>query len=1545
MDLEKEVNRLFDATAKTDLDILPSIASAEEFLKESYEGRYFFELIQNARDANKALNKQGIILIQLKEHNLNISNTGAPFSATGVASICRIGQSDKASQDFIGHKGIGFKSVQEITERPIIITEFGTLYFSREKTSNRLRELHPNELIELDQIPLFFFPHFAKTVLEKNILEGDTGFVTRIELPFRDGVLEEKVFNDFAQIAGKQLVLLGNIRTIELTSRMGNIRYDICSKPTSHFVEVSKNGTTTFFKEFRPRRPIKIPDTVYLKLEKREKELFKKDRSIEIKILLEWDKKARRPLYGDGMKLYLFYPLEITSGFRFLIHSYFSVNPARKELRKTDLNRFILRQIAEYITGQFLDELKQSNKASLLEILYFQKIPDSGLDTFYDDVVALLNKTRFIYDSATKQFYTPDEVMVADDFDKELFSEGRFAGKRLIFIGSEEMRDWLITELKIPYLSFEFIREHIETECMRQRKKRNTTFFQVLYNYVSDHDDLNLQGKRILLTEHYGLVNDDVDVFYGGARKRIFLPKALRKKITFIHKDITISDFRDGRSRTGITEFSTYALVSKLLKLFDDPEVDHAEIIRTLKTLDLDRKSVSDIKSRIRVPIKESTEWLNPLYHPIYLDSADIRELFPQAHVLHLKRLLGGEVCTDEWKRFLKTIYIWDKPALYLNTYQLDTSDPRNNGFVLYTGKSSKPFTITNDRCLDVPVTFNRFFFEKLINQWDEYIAYIEDSDLPPFSCRSYYSGYSVSISGPSKLALTHFVAVLKTRAWIWIADGSAPVSRSTAVAINLHDFEKGHLQVLKKYLNIVPVDYLAKQNLIDVLQIHHLSKTSVSNYICIFQLLHHTYAEPPQTKDFVDCFNRILTFLFEFYFASKTPKDDVINRIRGNSFLAVDDVDGRSYWELVENILYIDNKLLYDQLPTEIKAKLQPVFTNRDKNTFGKIASQIGRVLSKSVDKKVVSPVSMDSVPLIKAIPDLPELVAFLESHIQRPFSDVETDDLRKTHFVKRRDLKTKLVIKGNGDFEALIDEDFAIDLEEGRHFLNVKPYAWENVKTKAQALTRLFEEILDLDLRTFAVTLGMILREPSETRHQRMVLDYDVSPERINEIRSLLEEQVFSPIQQFWMVILHCKHIASGAESFVDATVDFCWLARNLKIPEAELQGIHSRIDYSNLCNPNNITVLESLFERLDMKLGDFNLISYSRISFRNHHEQELMKLRNKLERKFESYLYYYLAGCSEREQSQFQNLLQAYQCLEPEVEEEALKLDHEKRFYEALKATFRILPVSVTALKHQSLHTKMHKIFYSNKKRLISALKKARLPTDYVEEYLKNDETRSQLCFVFNKKHVGHYHAQFKKEIDAKVSSEAKQSTEVNLAEYQDTGHKEIEDYKSKAVDIPQPKGPKSGGGWGWTPPGKSRDELVGEVGEWNVFQKIKENHPSAKWVSRYAYKAGINPEGKDGLGYDIEYVDDKGNKVYIEVKAREGGEKSFKISINEIRMAQEARDNYQIIFVSHTLNNKLRSYRNLGNIFIYEDNEDFMNNRRFRAINEEYKIVFE
>ncbi len=71
------------ATAKADVDILCSIAKAEEYLKESYEGRYFFELIQNARDANKLLDQKGTIVINLQEwpEKLTLLSRSIPHSS------------------------------------------------------------------------------------------------------------------------------------------------------------------------------------------------------------------------------------------------------------------------------------------------------------------------------------------------------------------------------------------------------------------------------------------------------------------------------------------------------------------------------------------------------------------------------------------------------------------------------------------------------------------------------------------------------------------------------------------------------------------------------------------------------------------------------------------------------------------------------------------------------------------------------------------------------------------------------------------------------------------------------------------------------------------------------------------------------------------------------------------------------------------------------------------------------------------------------------------------------------------------------------------------------------------------------------------------------------------------------------------------------------------------------------------------------------------------------------------------------------------------
>ena len=125
-----------------------------------------------------------------------------------------------------------------------------------------------------------------------------------------------------------------------------------------------------------------------------------------------------------------------------------------------------------------------------------------------------------------------------------------------------------------------------------------------------------------------------------------------------------------------------------------------------LKNLDLDRRSLSEIKTRILVPIKGKTEWLNPLYNPVYFDIEEIKELYPEANYVNLEKLTEDGTDNTEWMLFLSSVYVWDTPALFLKSYRLDGNDSRNDALVQYTGKVSKPFAVRNDRCIDIPVKF-----------------------------------------------------------------------------------------------------------------------------------------------------------------------------------------------------------------------------------------------------------------------------------------------------------------------------------------------------------------------------------------------------------------------------------------------------------------------------------------------------------------------------------------------------------------------------------------------------------------------------------------------------------------------------------------------------------------------------------------------------------------------------------------------------------------------------------------------------------------------
>ena len=102
-----------------------TIASLDAQVAQEYRGRCVLELLQNAHDAlaERKPNDPGRISFVLQtspEPVLLIGNTGRPFHHDDFKGICQLAQSPKDPNKSVGNKGLGFRSVLEVSGCPEI---------------------------------------------------------------------------------------------------------------------------------------------------------------------------------------------------------------------------------------------------------------------------------------------------------------------------------------------------------------------------------------------------------------------------------------------------------------------------------------------------------------------------------------------------------------------------------------------------------------------------------------------------------------------------------------------------------------------------------------------------------------------------------------------------------------------------------------------------------------------------------------------------------------------------------------------------------------------------------------------------------------------------------------------------------------------------------------------------------------------------------------------------------------------------------------------------------------------------------------------------------------------------------------------------------------------------------------------------------------------------------------------------------------------------------------------------------------------------------
>ncbi len=173
--------------------------SQEAEIAHDYQGRIVYELLQNADDAMAGQpTHEDSVWVRLTNTDLWVGNSGRPLDEDDVRGLCGIGASSKGAsvgrrRASIGHKGMGFKSVLEITNGPEVFSESFSFRLGREFARVSIEALL-EELGEPppDRVPAMRFPANVATPPAEWEEAKQQGIRTLFRFPLRGDMDQDR---------------------------------------------------------------------------------------------------------------------------------------------------------------------------------------------------------------------------------------------------------------------------------------------------------------------------------------------------------------------------------------------------------------------------------------------------------------------------------------------------------------------------------------------------------------------------------------------------------------------------------------------------------------------------------------------------------------------------------------------------------------------------------------------------------------------------------------------------------------------------------------------------------------------------------------------------------------------------------------------------------------------------------------------------------------------------------------------------------------------------------------------------------------------------------------------------------------------------------------------------------------------------------------------------------------------------------------------------------------------------------------------------------
>jgi hypothetical protein len=1561
----------------------------EKKTTEEYNGRQLLELIQNADDAASAT-KNASALIYLSENRLIIANNGQHFTREGLDSILHGHISPKINKkNQIGNKGLGFRSILNWTDSITIKSGDLHIRFSKRYSRDVLEELIAgNPKVGNSIVKRYGKEEAAIAVLrcpeimdEVRVPEICKDFDTVIILELKDGIAQEvnKQLSD--TIDAEMMLFLNHLNRIEINTPL-----------LKHTLERTLM-TIDQVKEQRIYKKIQVAATTFEGTVYNEWNVYGLTGTIhsedsedirEYELAVAWQDELKE---GKNL-LHSFFRTNVTFKFPGILYGTFELSSNRNELIQGEgHNTFLFGEAARLIaeTAEYI--AMHATKPVGYNALHLAMVDFASLSVQIkaSDFEAKLKgaiKTRKIFPAISNEYI--DWSVLPAYYEEEEFAKYLTPNvfTRLLHCCDTTEEEVFVTLLQPGVYNINCIISDIAS-------KRHLIPLDDYSKLVLQIHSLIEAGAGIpglLFDEKGALLDFGLPIFFPhqnnyGLSSDIGVQIISRKLTGALLTAAEVSSFAllsDWLSKFRLRVFSFDEVAELIISHFGSGKASLASVINMNKqlfslfnnepTITGNWKGSSILLASKRnkiIPADKlyfGKEYNNPVAEDLF--SYDKNKLVAGPEKYKLTN-------TEDWIKYLSWAGVSMLPRRIKTkgereyaVYCMKKFDFRNKIEDYYFSTGFKGFktqltggygTVDCTTVEDLDAILQNNSPEAVL-AWlnaDDAILKLLETDSEPASSRLGFWFYSAR---NERLVYGHLLKNYirwKLSNSKWLNTESGPIQNPdncTTAATITSDFspliEKPLVNydlLKKKGINKDKADYLI--TLVGV----HKSINSFST-ATLYSILSKLREIDPEGKKVRNIYNQ-LAVNFEDRLLDRIDKDDP-NYVE---FTTNGEVFCKSQsWVPVQEAWYVNDKRLGESVIRQFE--VIEIDRRRGKEKIRKLfnVKPLEKIRLRLSTEPAQNPIS----PVFEQ--DLESFKPYVYVLRQEADSGSEKNLIKEIRFKLVSDID--VVMAKNETEEHIKLEDFEYFYLRERNIIYIKtPLYLDSIDKLKQdvsfcsSIAEAFSAMLDVDAQRqqirelFSKSLGGrndILRSEMD----------DINLERLARAREKLGI-TNSPKIEFWRSFVKCFR---NKRLSLDNYQDQLLLAELIKLfPRHELilSTVYNEINYENTNEEYSSALVVKLFAECAVPIKLFNTFHYPLIDI-----SELYQLTYK--RSKERYKDIFTQLCFRRCESgalpknTFTRFLAEYENLTSPVVNE-VDFNAVADLENAVREKFNI------DLSDKSDHFDIDRIYFYNRERLVQAGSLINISRSLIEQFLSENVAMESLLY-FNdeidtiiqqlKSWTGQgsrpgpgavglsgKRLSFGKDVvvyDDLADLKAKVDALLNNAAGITQNTVRISKTNLKASNKPGNKGGKAGG------KRLVLKEDIGFLGEYIVYTHLLntiKNKESVRWVSQYAKDCGVNSAGKDGLGYDIEYIPNGATHPrYVEVKVV-GWENAFHISAPEVKYGEQYKDNYEIFLLRNIENPTEAKIQRVVGIFNYKG-KSFTDNDLFTVVNDSFILKF-